>query len=503
MNQLRFDSVSFTYPHLTEPLLTGITFTAARGWTGVVGANGSGKSTLLALATGRLQPQAGTIARPGPATYCEQRTDLAPCGLTELLSFPDAEAGRLVSVLGIDADWPYRWETLSHGERKRAQIAVALFETPELLVVDEPTNHLDREARRQLTAALESFPGVGLLVSHDRALLDRLCRQCLFLDPDGGAIMRPGGVSDGLAQQVRERLEQRRVYDEAARLRRRVESEAARRRKEASVQNKKRSKRGLRYKDSDAREKIDRARISGADGQAGRLLRQLDGRRAQAAERLAGTARPVIERVGVSVNGRSVKRDSLIDRPAGFLELPDGRRVRLPDLRVRPDDRIALQGPNGAGKSTLVAALLERSGVGLEPDCVLFVPQEISAEDATRLVRETRALANDELGRVISTVSRLASDPEQILATESPSPGEARKLMLAFGLEKTPALVVMDEPTNHLDLVSMRCLEAALADFAGALLLVSHDDVFVGALARTLWRIDPDGCLAVTALGTA
>ncbi|HKJ86163.1 MAG TPA: ATP-binding cassette domain-containing protein, partial [Spirochaetia bacterium] len=236
MNQLRFDSVSFTYPHLTEPLLTGITFTAARGWTGVVGANGSGKSTLLALATGRLQPQAGTIARPGPATYCEQRTDLAPCGLTELLSFPDAEAGRLVSVLGIDADWPYRWETLSHGERKRAQIAVALFETPELLVVDEPTNHLDREARRQLTAALESFPGVGLLVSHDRALLDRLCRQCLFLDPDGGAIMRPGGVSDGLAQQVRERLEQRRVYDEAARLRRRVESEAARRRKEASVQ---------------------------------------------------------------------------------------------------------------------------------------------------------------------------------------------------------------------------------------------------------------------------
>ncbi|MFW6312546.1 MAG: ATP-binding cassette domain-containing protein [Spirochaetota bacterium] len=500
MNQLRFDSVSFTYPQLIESLLTNVSFTAPCGWTGIVGANGSGKSTLLALATGRLRPTSGMIVRPDTAWYCEQRTDAVPAALVDLLSFPDSDAGRLVSILGIEADWPYRWDTLSHGERKRAQIAVALHEMPELLVVDEPTNHLDREARERLSVALASFADVGLIVSHDRALLDRLCGQCLFLEGEGRTVMRPGGVSEGQRQQARERLEQRRVYDEATRYRQRVEAEAVRRREEAAIQNRKRSKRGLRYKDSDAREKIDRARISGADGQAGRLLRQLDGRRAQAADRLAGAARPVAERVGVSVTGRRAKRDSLLRRTAGFLELPDGRRVRLPDLRVRPDDRIALQGPNGAGKSTLVAALLDHSRLADDPDLTLFIPQEISAAEAARLVRETRALANDELGRVISTVSRLASDPEQMLSTELPSPGEARKLMLALGLEKRPALVVMDEPTNHLDLVSMQCLEAALADFEGALLLVSHDEAFVRALARTFWRIMPDGSLEVSAM---
>ncbi|MFW6291739.1 MAG: ABC transporter ATP-binding protein, partial [Spirochaetota bacterium] len=113
------------------------------------------------------------------------------------------------------------------------------------------------------------------------------------------------------------------------------------------------------------------------------------------------------------------------------------------------------------------------------------------------LVREVRRLDNAPLGRVLSTVSRLASDPEKLLQTGLPSPGETRKLLLALGLERSPALVVMDEPTNHLDLVSMRCLEEALAEFAGALFIVSHDDRFVAAVARTVWTIR-DGYLEVS-----
>jgi len=502
MNQLRFTSVSFTYPQLVDPVLTDLSFVATAGWTGVVGPNGAGKSTLLALAAGNLTPAAGAVDRPEVAHSCEQRTDRVPPELAELLSYPDADAGRLASILGLEGDWPYRWESLSHGERKRAQIAVALWRRPDLLVVDEPTNHLDREARARLATALAGYDGVGLIVSHDRVLLDRLCTQCLFLERSARAVMRPGGVSDGLAQQARERVERRRDYDEALARHRRLAAEAARRTREASTQDRRRSKHRLRWKDADAREKIDRARISGADGKAGRLARQLDSRRAQAAEELASIDRPVQERVGVSVHGRRAQRDSLLERPAGTLELPDGRLVRTPDLVVRPDDRIALQGPNGAGKSTLVSALLADLPAGLDRSRILSVPQEVSAGDAARLVERVRALANDELGRVVSTVSRLASDPERLLQTAVPSPGETRKLMLALGLERRPALVVMDEPTNHLDLVSMQCLETALAEFEGALLLVSHDDAFVGALARTAWRISSDGLLAVEPIGT-
>ncbi|MFW6261379.1 MAG: ATP-binding cassette domain-containing protein [Spirochaetota bacterium] len=498
MTQLHFTSVSFTYPGLADPLIEDLSFASAPGWTGVVGPNGAGKSTLLALAAGSLEPDSGAVAAPGSAVVCDQRTDHAPPALADLLSFPDADAGRLVSVLGLEADWPWRWETLSHGERKRAQIAVALWRRPDLLVVDEPTNHLDREARQRLAEALERYDGVGLVVSHDRTLLDRLCAQCLFLEAPGRAVVRPGGVSAGLEEQERERREKRRVWEAARAEQAHIESEAARRREAASVQNRKRSKRSLSWKDSDAREKIDRARISGSDGQAGRLTNQLDGRRRQAAARLESLDRPVRERVGISVHGERSRRDALITRDAGAVSLPDGRRVVFDDLVVRPDDRIALQGPNGAGKTTLLAALLDGDGGRApDPDEVLRIPQEINADDASALVREVRRLDNAPLGRVLSTVSRLASDPEKLLQTGLPSPGETRKLMLALGLERNPALVVMDEPTNHLDLVSMRCLEEALAEFAGALFIVSHDDRFVAAVARTVWTIR-DGYLEVS-----
>ena len=492
MTQLQFSSVGFTYQQLADPLIHDLSFVAPSGWTGVVGPNGVGKSTLLSIATGALLPDTGRVVGPDSALICPQRTDANPPELADLLGFPDADAGRLASMLGLEADWPHRWDSLSHGERKRAQIAVALWRVPEMLVVDEPTNHLDRDARAQLTQALEGFNGVGLIVSHDRTLLDRLCRQCLFMDGPGQAAMRPGGVSDGSDQRALERLAQQRTYEEARAARQRIEAEAEKRRKKAMVQDKKRSKRGLRWKDSDAREKMDRVRISGADGKAGRLLSQLDGRRTQASARLAATAKPVRERVGISVSGVRTRRDTLVYREPGTLALPDGRLVQTPELVVQANDRIVLQGPNGSGKTTLLTTILGGSDgrSQLADSELLWIPQEITARNAALLMDRARSLKHDVLGRVISTISRLASDPEKILQTGLPSPGETRKLMLALGLERRPSLIVMDEPTNHLDLVSIQCLEAALSPFEGALLLVSHDDAFVSALARIAWTIN-------------
>ena len=108
------------------------------------------------------------------ALYCPQRTDAAPDRLEELADDRSAEASILRRRLGIGADWATRWQSLSHGERKRAQLATALWQQPDVLAIDEPTNHLDEEARTQIEEALRSFAGVGILVSHDRALRDPL-----------------------------------------------------------------------------------------------------------------------------------------------------------------------------------------------------------------------------------------------------------------------------------------------------------------------------------------
>ena len=499
MLHLSFAQVSFSYDRSPTLVIDDLSFDAHAGWTGVLGPNGGGKTTILALATGRLTPTSGSVVRPESALYCEQRTDNPPEGLPDLLSFPDADAGRIASMLEIEADWPYRWESLSHGERKRAQIAVALWQDPELLALDEPTNHLDAYSLSLIATGLERFAGIGLLVSHDRATLDRLCSRCLWLDRFAPPVLRPGGYSSGARELARERQEARREREAAASEIRRIEAEAARRREKAAAQHKRRSKRGLRWKDSDAREKIDRARISGADGTAGRLLRQLDGRREQVSRRLSDTSRPVNERVGVSVHGVRSKRDALLSRDAGELWLPDGRVLAHPHLEIRGTNRVAITGRNGAGKSTLVSALLREAS--LDDGLILFVPQELSAEDGGALIAQVREMPPPSRAGVISTVSRLGSDPEAVLATARPSPGEARKLKLALGLEDAPAIIVMDEPTNHLDVTSIECLEAALRSFEGALLLVSHDTRFIESTCSTRWHIAESGVLEVEPIG--
>ena len=108
--------------------------------------------------------------------------------------------------LDVEDDWPWRHDTLSCGQQKRLQVACALWQRPDLLVMDEPTNHVDVPTREAVTAALARFKGVGLLISHDRALLDALCSQCLFMAA-GQVTARPGGYSQGRGQEQLEFLE--------------------------------------------------------------------------------------------------------------------------------------------------------------------------------------------------------------------------------------------------------------------------------------------------------
>lgn len=480
-------NVSFSFTASPEPLFAGLSVTFGQGFTGIVGANGAGKTTLLRLVCGELTPDKGSIEGSARAVMCEQRTDDPPPRLSECLTDWEGDAIRLRADLGVEPDWLERWQLLSHGERKRAQIACALWQQPEVLVLDEPTNHIDSGARALLERALSRFAGVGLLVSHDRYLLDSLCSQCLWLQPPSGEVFA-GGYTDA---RVRRQQAHVRIARERAKLkseRKRIDREQVVRREHAAKRERSKSKRGLARNDSDGRAKANGAKNT--DSGSGGRLRQLDGRRAQTEASLASISIEKTYDTGIWLPGSVSRRDVVLDLEAGSAPLGDERSLRWPRVQVRPTDRIALTGPNGAGKTTWLRIALENLNV--EPGHVVSLPQEIAATEARALLASVRSLPNAELGPLMTIVSRLNSRPERLLASNTPSPGEIRKLMLALGMLRKPHVLVLDEPTNHLDLPSIEALEAALADCPCALLIVSHDERLIESIGMHRWMLSAD-----------
>lgn len=487
---ISFDHITFTHDNAVLPLLEDVTVHFDTGWTGIVGPNGSGKTTLLHLAAGLLDVQQGQLRRPASVVLCPQRTDDAPKALPAFLAATVAEACALRGCLQIGEDWADRWATLSHGERKRAQIGVALWCEPEALLLDEPTNHIDRDARALLIQTLRSFRGVGLVVSHDRELLDLLCMQCLFLAPPR-AVLRPGGYSQAAADGEREaagRRGQRQILQQELR---RLKSESQRRHAKAAQADRQRSKRGLARGDSDGRAKLDLARVSGKDGQAGRTARQLDGRISQLEAELAAVPSDAKHNLQFWLEGSSSPRRVLFSLPGASIPLDGTRTLHIPDLTMARDERVAVTGANGLGKSTLLRQVLDR--LDMEPERLVYLPQEIDLEETRRIMAAVRALPRDERGKAFTVVSALGSDPKRLLGNDDASPGELRKVLLALGVIRRPYLIVMDEPTNHLDLPAIELMEQALADCPCGLLLVSHDLRFLSRIATVRWDLSVSG----------
>jgi ATPase subunit of ABC transporter with duplicated ATPase domains len=491
---LQFQDVSFTYASMTRPLLVDLQVHFPAGWTGVVGPNGAGKSTLLKLAVGDFKPQKGSIVHPGATIYCAQRTDDPPEELTDFMYAGDREAMVLRGQLGLDDTWLDRWDTLSHGERKRAQIGVALWLDPDVLALDEPTNHIDSDARQLLIGALRRYQGVGLLVSHDRELLDALCDQCLFLDPPD-ATMRPGGVTEGAEQGDIEQETLRRQDDTAKHAVTRLRRETQRRREaadqfSAKVQSRKHKKPPAHDHDGSAKRNL--AKLTGKDAFAGKLAGRIASRAQRAQQERATIKVKKTYDMGIWLDSDArSQRAHLFRLPEGEISMGENRKLRFPDLIMRPADRIALTGANGLGKSTLLRHIL--AGLDLPPDRLVYVPQEITAEESRRILADVAALPKERMGQIMTIVSRLGSRPQRLIESDEPSPGEVRKILLAMGIAAQPHLIVMDEPTNHMDLPSITCLEDALGGCPCGLLLVSHDLRFLQTLATINWHIAAAG----------
>ncbi len=477
--QLRLSRVSYSYPDAANHVLEDVSLTFPQGWTGIVGTNGCGKTTLACIAAGMLEPASGSVAPHLSSAYCAQDSGVEPEGLLDFACDYAPDAVRLRRLLRIDDDMPWRFSELSCGEQKKVQVAVALWRGPELLVVDEPTNHVDAECRVQLARALRDFPGIGLLVSHDRELLDDLVSQCVSFE-GGSVVLRPGSYTAGRDQAAIEARTTARLRGNARAELARLTVEQRGRREQASRADARRSAHGLDRHDSDGREKLRRAIVSGQDGKAGWLATRMDARVKRARDQLQQARVEKRYEGDLWVDSAPSRRKTLLHVPACEIPCgPDGT-LRIPEVFVGNTDRIGIVGANGAGKSTLVRYIIDLLGEAQGPR-MLYIGQELGPSDRARAVTLLGSLPAAERGRLLSIVAQLGSDPDRILDGHSASPGELRKVAISYGFMRNPELVVLDEPTNHLDLRSVEALESALAGYRGALVLVSHDTRFLDA----------------------
>ena len=486
---LSIQHLSFKYPEATEALFSDLSASFSTGWTGIVGPNGSGKSSLLHLVNGDLTTDTGHVIRPELVRTVQQRTDSPPHTLNLLADPGDASVWHWRSRLGIQPDWFDRWSTLSHGERKRLQLANALVADPDVLVLDEPDNHLDTPTRDMLLKALMDYTGIGLIVSHDRHLLDNLCSYTLFLRT-GQADLRPGGYSAAKVEFDREQLELLRQRESLRKEERKLQRELQRRTRETDRSAGKRSRKHLARGDSDGRAKIGLAILSGKDATAGRLKRRMADRVEKIRDHRLSVPIEKVHPSGIHIDGGSGHRHILIDEKAGSLHLGESFSMSWPDLTLRRGQRIALTGPNGSGKSQLLHHIMKTNTL---PDSeILYMPQEIPLTEGSRLLNQLHDLKPEAMSLALAIVRRLGSDPEALLQGDVISPGESRKLLLALGMSRECSLLVLDEPTNHLDLQAIACLEEALLEWPGGILLVSHDRSMVSRVVQTVWRLKND-----------
>jgi ATPase subunit of ABC transporter with duplicated ATPase domains len=484
---------------------------------GVVGPNGSGKTTLLRLLAGLEEPDAGAIERT-PTTltvgYLPQEPDLRAgepvldylarrAGVAEaarrvdelaalLADRPDRAADHsdaldsFLALGGADFDARARAtaaevgiaperlgsaaEALSGGQRARVALAAILLSRFDVLLLDEPTNDLDFAGLALLERFLASTGSALVVVSHDRELLDRVATRIVELE-DGGAGVREwaGGWSEYAEARDRVRRRQYEEYERGVGERERLE-EQARRMSEWEQRGYGQGRKKKKTKD--------------VKGLYRRRLARLE---RDAAEKPFEPWELRLELAPAERGGDVVARLSraVVERGAF--------RLGPVDLELRRGDRLALVGPNGSGKTTLLGALLGRLplatgsrelGAAVQAGDLEQGREGFSGDEPLLSRFRTVAGLPAEEARTLLAKFGLGAD-EVLRACSSLSPGERTRAALAAFAARGVNLLVLDEPTNHLDLPAIEQLEQALEQYAGALVVVSHDRRFLERVAAT------------------
>ena len=498
MTQLLINNYSLT---LTGSLISNLTVSFDRGWTGISGPNGCGKTTMaryihaaLGGSPGMDLPgeSSGEIIGPGSVSYMGQLPEYSADEFAGCYDIADNRDRRLMSLLEIEEDWPYRYDELSWGERRRFQLALTLLSRPEVLILDEPENHLDGHGRELIIRALKEFEGIGIIIGHSRDIMNALCSSTLFLFQGRWHYYRQ---PLGKALEIYER-EEASLREEQERLNRAIHRQTRNLhayRGHAEKASKALSKKGLSRHDSDSRLKIDAARLSGADKVSSRKVSVQKNRIESSRKKLEEIRADGIRKTGLTIREDKIGKKTLLSLKSGIYETYPGFFLSLPELRIGRNERILLRGKNGSGKTALLKLLSGRLNPGIP---AVMIPQEYNPEERIALLSELES--RDDRGEVMAYFSRLGGDPKQFMEEKACSPGEYKKLALAMAFLGGSALIIMDEPANHLDIFSIRILEEALSSYHGAMLMVSHEQAFCSNLITRYWRMN-GGSLSIEA----
>jgi len=451
----------------------------ARARACLVGRNGAGKSTLLRLLMGSIEPDDGDrIVAPGlRIVYVEQEPPITGETLLDYATAGGAAPYEAEAALeGFGVEGGRSTVGLSGGETRRAALARAFAEDPDVLLLDEPTNHLDILAIETLEARLSRSRAAMLIVSHDRAFLDRVTTRCFWLE--SRKLRRMDGSFAGFADWSEKLIA--------------AETEADRKLQKSMEREHEWMLYGVTAR---------RARNEGR-------RRRLVALRAEKADRLRLTRGELT--VAASSAGASGKR---VLEAKGLTKIYDGRTLISGfSTRVQRGDRVAIVGPNGAGKTTLVKLMLGE----IQPDAgsvVLGSNLEIAYVDQARadldeVMTLTRALAplggdqvmvNGQPRHVASYAKDFLFRDDQLRQpVASLSGGERNRLLLARALAKPSNVMVLDEPTNDLDMETLDLLEDVLSDYEGTLILVSHDRDFIDRLATSTIALNGRGDIVET-----